>query len=154
MKKRLNKMESKFSWEFPGKDFYVLRIEMVFIAFLALLVFVFSYFGLGQQWFPALIFTVVFLGIYLVLSYLVQTIRKAKIKYHLTPQHLEIHKTTMSKIKKEKVPLSSVKHHKLTKTFLGGYVATNTGKRHQLFFNTKAEVDKFEALIKKHLKRK
>lgn len=95
-----------------------------------------------------------FLGIYLVLSYLVQTIRKAKIKYHLTPQHLEIHKTTMSKIKKEKVPLSSVKHHKLTKTFLGGYVATNTGKRHQLFFNTKAEVDKFEALIKKHLKRK
>ncbi len=141
-------------WEFPAKGFAFLRVELLFVGLLALLIFLFSYFSLEKQWFGALIFTLVFLGIYIVLSTIVYEIRQAKEKYHLTPTHLEIHKHSRNKVIKHKVPLKEIKHHRLDPFFLGGYVLTHKGKKHPLFFNNKAEVEKFGQFVKKHGKKR
>ena len=44
-------------------------------------------------------------------------------------------------------------HHKLDKIFLGGYVLTKQGAKHPLFFNTKKELEQFEKILLKGLKK-
>lgn len=146
--------EQKLSWEFPKKDFVLLRLESLFIAILLVFIFVFSYYSLGEQWFYAVLFTLVFLGIYFLASYVIQSIRLLKEKYELTPKHLEIIRQSRNKVSRQKIHLHEIKHHKLDKVFLGGYLVTHKGKKHNLFFNTKEEAEKFEAFIKRHLKKR
>lgn len=45
--------------------------------------------------------------------------------------------------------LKDIIHHKLDRTFLGGYLLTDT-KKHLLFFSTKSELNKYEEFLKKH----
>ena len=141
---------TKISWTFPDKRFVFLRIEGLSIALIGILIFLFSWINMGS-FIQALIFTAVFLGLYLVLSYLTQLIRIVEEKYHLSPTHFEVTRRTRFKIKTEKVPLKKIKHHKLDVFFRGGYLLSNQGK-HLLFFNSKKEVDKFKKHIKKHVK--
>src|SRR3990167_3690766 len=124
------------SWKFPNKEFLVLRIEIVMIAFLSLLVYVVTYLQTKGSAILAILFTALFLALYFLASYGIQRWRQVEEHYKLTKKHLEI------------------THHKLDKTFLGGYLLTRKGKKHLLFFNTKDEVEKFESFLKKHMKRK
>jgi len=144
----------KFSWKFPAKKIFFLKIETFFIAILAILVFFFTFAQFDQRWFYAVIFTIVFLGLYSLISYVIQKIRKIEERYQLSATHLEVVRKKKDKTKKEKVPIKSIKHHKLDKFFLGGYILTHKGKKHPLFFNTKEEIEKFEKFIKKYMKKK
>ena len=140
---------TKFHWQFPLKQFFFLRIELVFLAVIGVLLFLISFFGSGNNFLAALLYTLVFLGLYLIVSYLVQKLRHVEEHYHLSSSHLHIVKKSNNKVIKEvQLPLKTVKKHKLDKCFLGGYLVTHKGKRHVLFFNTKQELEKFERLIK------
>ncbi len=101
--------------------------------------------------FAAVILTLIFLLLYVIVSYFVQRIRHVEENYQLTPTHLHITKKVRNKVEKEKVHLKEVKHHKLDRFFLGGYMLTHQGKKHPLFFNTKKELKNFEDFLKKNL---
>lgn len=153
MKKRYNIMANILTWNFPMKKVFLLKIETLLIAILAVLVF-FATFLRYERWYLAVIFTVLFLGIYLIISALIQKHRKVKEKYKLSSSHLEITRSSRSKIKKVIVPIKDIKHHKLDKFFLGGYILTHSKDRHPLFFNTRQEVVKFENFLLKHLRKR
>ena len=142
------------SWKFPQKEFIILRIEVVLIAFLALAVYLFAYLQYNGSWLLGTLFTALFLALYFVTSYSIQRWRQVEENYKITKKHLEVVRKKRNVVKKEKSLLKDVAHHKLDKTFLGGYLLTRKGKKHLLFFNTKQEVEKFESFLKKHLKKK
>lgn len=142
----------KVSWNFPLKKVLFLKIEVLFVALLAVFVFFFAFNELGRRWLPSTVLTLAFLGIHFFISFLVQKLRAVEENYHLTPTYLHITRKSKHKSKKEKISLKSISHHKLDKFFLGGYLLTIKGKKHLLFFNTRKEVEKFESFIKKHLK--
>ena len=141
------------SWKFPQKEFLVLRIEIVLIAFLALLVYLFAYLQSNGSWLLGTLFTALFLALYFLTSYGVQRWRQVEEHYKLTKKHLEVVRKKRNTVKKEKAPLKEIAHHRLDKTFLGGYLLTRKGKKHLLFFNTKQEVENFENFLKRHLKK-
>jgi len=141
------------SWKFPENNFTLLRLEIIFLIMIAVIVFIFSYYDFDQRWYIALIFTLIFICVYFLISAIVQRIRLIEKVYTLTPTHLEIHHKHRFGGKKVKLPLSELKHHKLDKTFLGGYLITQKGERHSLFFNTKKEIERFEAFLRKHRKK-
>jgi hypothetical protein len=144
-------INKKISWNFPLKKFFFLRIETLFVAILALIVFFVTFLQSEQNWFYAVVAIIIFLGIYVLISYLIQKVRQVEEKYFLSSKHFEVTRKTKTKIKKERIHLSEIKHHKLDKFFLGGYILTHSGKKHILFFNTKEELVKFENFLKKHL---
>lgn len=141
------------SWKFPQKEFLVLRVEIVLIAFLALVVYLFAYLQSKGSWWLGTLFTTLFLALYFLTSYGIQRWRQVEEQYKLTKKHLEVVRKKRNGMKKEKAPLKEVAHHKLDKTFLGGYLLTRKGKKHLLFFNSKEEVEKFESFLKRHLKK-
>ena len=144
--------ERKVSWAFPYKSFIFMRLETVTVAILAILVFFASFMSFDQQWFHAVLFTVIFLVIYGYLSYMIQKFRRVHEHYEINKTHLTMTKKTRKKTKKSIIPLKNIKHHKLDKVFLGGYVVNHQGKKFVLFFNSKTEVEKFEQFLSKHLK--
>ena len=145
---------TKLHWQFPLKQFFFLRIELVFLAVIGILLFLISFFGSGNV-FTALLSTLIFFGLYLIVSYLVQKFRHIEEHYHLSASHLHIVKKNKTKVIKEvQLPLREIKKHKLDKRFLGGYLVTHKGKKHVLFFNTKQEVSKFENFLKRLLRNK
>jgi hypothetical protein len=97
-------------------------------------------------------FTIGFVAMYIIISAAIQKVRKIEEHYRLYPTHVEIVRKNRFSTHKEKVHFKDVKHHKLDKAFLGGYMITHKGKKHVLFFNTKKEIQHFEEFIKKHLK--
>ena len=135
-----------------------MRIEVVFVSILALLVFLVSFYQFGKSYLIAILLTIIFFAIYVLASYIIQRIRVMEEHYKLTDKHLEIVRKKRNKIKKEKVVLKDVVHHKLDKLFLGGYMLVKSGNthnhKHLLFFNTREELEKFEKLLKKHLKKR
>jgi len=141
------------SWKFPQKEFLILKIEVLFIAVLAILIFIVSFVQYDRRWLPPVLFTILFLAIYVLISSLAQKWRAVEEQYHLTGNHLEVVRKKRTATKKEKALLKDIAHHKLDKFFLGGYLLTKKGRKHLLFFNTKQEVEKFESFLKKHLKR-
>jgi len=147
------KSATSLSWKFPKKEFLVLRIEGVLIALLALTVYLFAYWQ-SRSWVLGILFAVLFLALYFLASYGIQRWRQVEEHYKLTKKHLEVVRKKRNAVKKEKASLKEVAHHKLDKTFLGGYLLTRKGKKHLLFFNTKEEVERFENFLKKHLKKK
>ena len=148
------KSSNSLTWKFPNKDFLVMRIEIVLVAFLALFVYLIAYVRSQGSSLMAILFTILFLALYFLISYGIQRWRQVEEQYRLTKKHLEIVRKKRNAVKKEKAPLKEIAHHKLDKTFLGGYLLTKKGKKHLLFFNTKQEVEKFESFLKKHLKKK
>lgn len=146
-------MKSTLTWKFPKKEFVVMRLEIVLIAFLALAVYLFAYLQSKGSWWLGTLFTALFLALYFLTSYGIQRWRQVEEHYKLTKKHLEVVRKKRGSQKKEKAPLKEVVHHKLDKTFLGGYVVTRKGKKHLLFFNTKEELEKFERFLAQHLKR-
>lgn len=146
-------MKSTLTWKFPKKEFLVMRVEIVLIAFLALAVYLFAYLQSQGSWLLGTLFTALFLALYFLTSYGIQRWRQVEEHYKLTKKHFEVVRKKRDSMKKEKAPLKEVAHHKLDKTFLGGYLLTRKGKKHLLFFNSRQEVEKFESFLKKHLKR-
>lgn len=144
-------VETKLHWKFPAQKIFFMKLEVWFLFLLAIIIFIFTYLGSENQFFSALIFTLLFIGLYVLLSYLIQRIRLYEEHYHLTKTRLEINRKSRTKVKHEDINLKDVKHHKLDKFFHGGYILTNKGKKHQLFFNNRKEVVKFETLLKKYL---
>jgi len=140
-------------WKFPTTEFVILRVELLFVGIISLLLLAFSYYTLEEQWFPAIMFTIGFMAMYIIVSAIVQKIRSIEEHYHIKSDHIEIIRKSRTGTKKEKVHFKDIKHHKLDKTFLGGYLVTHKNKKHVLFFNTKKEIEHFEDFIKKHLKK-
>ncbi|MBS3168955.1 hypothetical protein J4210_00595 [Candidatus Woesearchaeota archaeon] len=138
-------------WKFPAKKVQFLRIELVTVGLLGLLILILTYLQFTDLLF-AFMFTVIFLGIYAILSYLSQLIRLVEHQYQVTATHFEVLRKTRFKTKKEKVALKEIKHHKLDPLFLGGYLVSKH-KRHSLYFNTKRELKEFERFLKKQGKR-
>ncbi len=142
---------TKFKWDFPLKGFFFMKLETFTIAVLAIFVFFYTFLQSDQRWFNAVFSVIAFIALYVLVSYIIQKIRKVEENYHLSENHLNIVRKAGSNVKKEKVHLKDIKHHKLDKFFLGGYLVTHSGKKHVLFFNTKDEAEKFEGFLKKHL---
>jgi len=143
---------SKVSWTFPAKNMILLRIEAVFLALLTIVVLIFAYASF-EQLVPAVLATLIFVALYIVISQSTNVWRKVEEKYVVTPTHFEVVRKTRHIVKNEKVPLKHIRHHKLDKRFLGGYLVSKQGK-HLLFFNTKKELEKFEGFLLTHWKKK
>ncbi len=137
------------NWKFPQNTFFM-RLEIATLAMFAVLIFAFS---LHLGTWTAALFTALFLAIYVFSAYIIRIVRKVEEKYHLTPTHLEVVRKTRTTTKREKVHFKDLKRHKLDKFFLGGHLQTKEGKRVQLFFNTRKEVEKFEDFLLKHWKK-
>ncbi len=138
-------------WVFPQKRVQFLRIEIVTVMVIALGVLILTYLQFSDFFF-GLLFTVIFVGVYIVLSYVTQLIRLVEEKYHLTTTHFEVTRKTRFKTKTERVPLKDIQRHKLDHVFLGGYVVSKK-KKHLVYFNTKKELKDFEGFMKKHGKK-
>ena len=145
---------NKVSWIFPMKDFIFMKIETLTVAIIALMLFLLIFAQSGQNWWGSVLLTAAFVGFYYLMSYIIQKVRRVEEKYHLTPTHLHVVRKSRSKLSQIKIALKDISRHKLDKFFMGGYLITKKGKKHLLFFNTKTEVEKFEAFLKKHLKKK
>ncbi len=141
--------QQKVEWTFPAKEITFMKLEIWTVTIIALLVFVFAT-SQFHQIFYAILFTVLFLGLYVLIAYLIQRIRTVEEVYHLNPNYLQITRSSRYKEKKVVVPLKSIKAHKLDHFFLGGYLLTDE-KKHLLFFNTKQELLNFEEKLKKYL---
>ncbi len=140
-------------WKFPAKEIQFLRVEVLFEAFLTVLIFLVTFFQLGDGAL-AMLYAVLFLFIYGVLSVIVQKISRAEAHYAIRGKHLHVVKKMGRKTVTEKIPLRDVLHHKVDKVFLGGYVLTKKGRKHSLFFNTQKEAEGFEKLVKRIRQRK
>ena len=141
------------SWKFPEKHTAFLRIEIFFLVLLAILIFLYTAFQFEKKIFSGLAFALLFVIIYLFVSHLTKRVRKVEEIYKVIKSDLHITKKTKSATKKSKVSLKQISLHKLDKLFLGGYLVTKKGKKHVLFFNVKDEIEKFERLLLKHIKR-
>src|SRR3989344_3878842 len=108
-------------WSFPSKKVQFLRIELITVGIIGLLVLILTYLQFSNLLF-AFMFTVIFLGIYVVLSYLSQLIRLVEDHYHVTTSHFEVTRKTRFRTRREKVPLKEIRNHKLDHVFLGGYL--------------------------------
>jgi len=138
------------SWKFPAKKFIIFKLEAMFLLLLTIVVFFFS---LEQvRWYWSIILSLLFVGLYFLVSFAIQKFRKVEEHYHVTPTHFHVTKKVRKISKKTKVPLKKFKHMKLDKFFLGGYLLTHDGKKHLVYFNKKDELHKFENFLAKHLK--
>ena len=146
-------VQNTVSWKFPAANSFMFRIEAAFVAVLALLIFVGTLTFYGYRLVYPIIFTIIFLVLYVSSSQIIRKIQQAEEHYKGHATHLEITRKRKNKTTTLRVPWKNVHNHKLDKFFLGGYVLTKEGKRHPLFFNTKKEIEKFEALAKKVIKR-
>ena len=144
---------NNLAWSFPMRKFFFMRIETLTVAIIAVLMFILIFAQPRHSWLSAVFLTIAFIVFYYILSYIIQTVRKAEERYSLTPTHFEVVKKSRNKIKTAKINLKNIAKHKLDKTFLGGYLVTKAGRKHLLFFNTKKEVESFEDFIQKFLKR-
>lgn len=142
----------KISWKFPATRFRLLKIESFFMIILAALVFLTAFFQFGQDWLLAILFTLIFILVYALISYVIQNWHSAEKHYHLTKTHLHIIKKNKQWVKKEKIALKNILRHKLDRFFLGGYLVVKN-KRHALFFNTKKEMNRFERYLHKFRKK-
>ncbi|HLC89192.1 MAG TPA: hypothetical protein VJG49_04090 [Candidatus Nanoarchaeia archaeon] len=139
--------QTKITWKFPLSSYVFLRIETVFVVLLTVGVFLLSF---QKGWFYAVISPIIFLGIYVLVSFLVQKVRKTEERYNVTGTHFQVTRKTRNSVRKEKVPLNEIKQHKLSKTLLGGYLLTDQKKKHLVFFNTKDELGRFDEHLQKH----
>lgn len=142
----------KFSWKFPATRFRLLKIESFFMVILAALVFLTALFQFGQDWLLASLFTLIFILVYALISYVIQNWHSTEKHYHLTKTHLHIIKKNRNKENKEKIALKNIVRHKLDRFFLGGYLVVKN-KRRALFFNTRKEMDRFERYLHKFRKK-
>ena len=100
-------------------------------------------FNLDYAILPSVLAVVLFLGLYLLITYIIRKVRTVEEAYNLVTSHLEIVRKVNNDKKKLKVIKKEIIGHKLDKFFLGGYVLTKE-KRHALFFNTLEELEMFE----------
>ena len=143
----MNKKKS-VEWTFLPQANLIMRLEAVCVSIIALLLFILSYANFHQVLYASL-FTVLYLGIYFLVSYFIKTLRNSKETYSLTPTHLEITRSSRFSNKYHKFKVSDITRHKLDHTFLGGYLLTDKQK-HLLFFNTSSDLQKYETFITKH----
>ena len=145
-------MAAKITWKFPIKDTAFLRLEILVVAILAVMIFIYSASGFQRRVLSGISFALLFSVIYVFVAYLTKKIRKVEERYDLMGGILNISRKTRRKTKKEKVNLKEVVQHNLDKFFHGGYLITRKGKKHILFFNNRKEVEKFEKHLHKHIK--
>ncbi len=145
-------MAETLSWKFPLKEVKFLRIEIFFLIILGILIFLYTAFQFERRLFSGLIFSLLFIIIYIFVAFGMKKMRKIEEHYKVSGRHLHITHKTRKKTGKVKIPLSSVSMHKFDRFFLGGYVVTIKNLKHVLYFNTRKEMEKFEKLLRKHLK--
>ena len=143
LKDKRSKKVQKKSWKFPTKPHYFMRLEAFTIGVLALMVFFLMLFNLDNAILPSVLSVVLFLGLYLLITYVIRKVRTVEEMYNLVTSHLEIVRKVNKDVKKLKVLKKEIVGHKLDRFFLGGYVVTE-GKRHSLFFNNLEELEMFE----------
>ncbi len=136
------------SWVFP-KNVIIMRMEAAFIALLAVIVFIFSYYTYDQRGILGILAALIFIVVYILVQQGINAIRKVEEQYTVTSTHFQAVRKTGNKIKTEKVPLKHIHYHKLDHWFLGGYLLSRKGK-HLLFFNTSRELKRFENFLLKH----
>ena len=141
--------QTKITWKFPLSNFVFLRIETVFVILLTVGIFFLTF---QKGLFYAVISTFIFLGLYVLVSFIVQKVRKTEEHYNVTDTHFQVTRKTRNRVHKEKVPLTEIKRHKLSKAFLGGYLLTHQKKKHLVFFNNKEELGKLDEHLQKHYK--
>lgn len=137
-------------WKFPAPGMVFLRIELFFLAFMAGVLFLGSYFYFRQAGMP-LVLAAFFLLLSLAVGLGIR--RFHRVEEHYEAQHGQIHiiRKSRNTLKTEKIPVHQIKHHLLDKFFLGGYLTTKKG-RHLLFFNAREEVEEFEKFLKNALR--
>ena len=141
------------SWKFPNKNILFIKIESFMLSFLTFFVFVFSYFQYDQRFFPAIVVTILFLGVYTLISIIFRKIRFIEEHYSLTKDYLEIKRKINKTKTSEKVKLKDVIHYKLDKFFLGAYILTKK-RKHIVYFNNLKELESLEKHLKKNSKKK
>ncbi len=144
--------EKQLQWTFPQRTVNFLRLELLAVGILAVLIFIVTWVQ-GESAFFSLIMGLLFVGIYFLVSFVIQRIRSAEEQYKASGTHLQVTRKTRFSTKKEKVHLKKIHHHKLDRAFLGGYALSHKGK-HLLFFNNTNELEKFDKHVKKHGKKK
>lgn len=142
----------KLEWNFPKRNVLYMKLEVIIILALTVLVFVYTFLQVsGFLW--AIAFAILFFGLYLLIGYIIQMVRKVEEHYHFNPQNFEITRRTRFHEKTEKVPLKDIKRHKLDRFLLGGYIISKK-RKHLLFFNTKREFVNFEKFVEQYFKKK
>jgi len=129
-------------------------MEVLIVSVLALLVFLYTFMNFESRWIMGVLFALVFIALYTIVSHGIKYIRQEVHKYNLTPQHLHIHRKTKRKSLKDKVNVKHIIDHRLDKFFCGATLLMKDMTRHVLFFNSREEVEKFEEFLKKHVKKK
>ena len=123
-------------------------MEIAFLLFLGLVIFLLSWLEFGRQFTLALALASLFMGVYAFAAQWMQRVLKPRHTYHVSDV-LRITRQQGNKVKEEVTPLKEIAHHNIDRFFRGGYVLTTKGKKHQLFFNHSREIDRVEELLGK-----
>ena len=150
--KKTPESTSTVKWKFPTSEFYMMRLESLAVGIITILIFIVAIFNVDGIW-PPILLTVLFTGIYVLVSALIQKIRQMQETYEVKDNHLHITRKTNFKTIKEKVPLKDIDLHKLDRLFLGGYLVSSKG-RHALFFQAVEDLEKFEKVLLEAMKKK
>ncbi len=124
-------------------------MEIAFLAFLAAVTFIISWLTFGHEFTIALALASLFLGVYVLMADWMQKILQTKHIYRLG-SHLHITRVRRNSVRKDTIPVKEIVHHNIDRLLHGGYVLTEQGKKHLLFFNNAAEIDKAEKLLGRH----
>ncbi len=139
----------RFSWKFPQRELH--RIELLFIGKVAVLLFLLI---LPHGWALALAVAALYLGLYVLLARWLKRWHRSENHYLLSRG--ELHITKQRRIGNaaqdtERVALRHLRRHKLDYFFLGGYLVSREGKKHLVYFNSRAELEKFLKELKRQV---
>ncbi|MBR9683864.1 hypothetical protein GOV03_04975 [Candidatus Woesearchaeota archaeon] len=140
-------------WTCPHEKVFLLRPETILLGVFVLLIFIFSYLVSDQMWIPAIILSIVFILIFIIVTHSLRILYPIQEKYHVTHSGISIHRKTKEKTSKVHIKYPEIKIFKLDKLFHGGRLETER-KRHSICFNTKQEIEKLERILKKKIKKR
>ncbi len=147
----MKKAKTLHKWTCPHEKVFLLKAETILLAVLVLLIFVFSFTIFEKRRLPTALTTAFFIVVFILITYLLRKFYPIQETYQLTPSGISIHSQARKKTSKINIKYKDIKNFKLDKLFHGGRIETKT-KRHPLYFNTKAEIEKLEAILKKKVK--
>lgn len=143
--------KQKIEWFFPERRLWLMRLEIFSIILISLIVFVLTWLSYEDLLYSILL-SFIFMGIYFIVSYLVQFIHKLEEKYSLKKNYLTIIRKSRFNEKKDRILIRKIIKHKVDHFFQGAYIITKV-KRYPLFFNTKEESIKVKEFLDKHVKK-
>lgn len=139
-----------FSWKFSKEKFSRLEIVLLLASSLVFFLLLWIYF----PWLIALTLTLFFIIAHYLLSHGIKAAKKGEIHYQAEGKHLAVNKIIRETVVRERILLHKAEDCRFDRFFLRGFLVSQGGKKHRLYFNSKDEMRGFRKHLQQHMKPK